>query len=48
MVFTPLIAEFELRGFLFLEFLLFRVEFVFGGQIGGAVVRRTFVRGDDF
>lgn len=48
MVFTPLIAEFELRGLLFLEFSFFRVEFVPGGQIGRAGVRGAFVGGDDF
>ena len=45
MIFTELIAQLELRGFLFLKCPLFAIELFFGGEETGAAIIGTFVDG---
>lgn len=48
MIFTVLVAEFELTGPLLLKGLFFAIEFVLCGNVSWAVVIGTFIDGEDF
>lgn len=48
MIFTVLVAEFELTGPLLLKGLFLAIEFVLCGNVSWAVVIGTFVDGEDF